>query len=231
MTSLDLPREHLRQLARAGFALLLLASAAPSHAAAAIYRITGDLVFHAVKGKFSVTVDEADLTSVLTEDQLIPGPASTLPAGSWFGYDILTAEVTLGSVALDETHARRNSANGGGPTAKLYIEGAPIGPKVGKFLVSFQDCPRSADLGEATESSSGQGMFTRAYFNDGVNKHIGSYRNVVVTEMVGSGVKVDLGSAAASAPERSSLLLFAAVLLVGAATLRWIMMRKGDAVE
>lgn len=136
------------------FALLTLFALAcfASQTHAGIYSITGDLFDNTPTkiGEFEIVIDEADLAITLTSDGLL-APLAIEP---WYGYDVLSASVTLAGYSWDQTSVfAQETPIGSSPTAQFWIEGVPItGLDTEDILVFFQDSNGYVSIGFGTGS-------------------------------------------------------------------------------
>ncbi len=145
------------------FAVVLTACVAGS-TSADLFRVTGDLFDNTPtkRGSFEIVIDEADLTSTLTNAEPRLFPLETEP---WYGYDVTSATLTFDGFTLTDQTADivPQEPNSLGPTAEFYIEGAPIADlDTESFLFGLtpdlNTFPSFILLGLSTTSDNGNGV-------------------------------------------------------------------------
>lgn len=111
------------------------------HAHAAVFTVAGDLFDNSSTkiGEFEIQIDEADLTITMTSAH--PSLAAPLAIEPWYGYDVLSASVSLFDYSWTEASVLPTEPPvGGGPTAEFWIEGAPIADlDTEDFMIFFDD--------------------------------------------------------------------------------------------
>ncbi|MEM6394183.1 MAG: PEP-CTERM sorting domain-containing protein [Planctomycetota bacterium] len=159
---------------------------APLAAAQPFYRVTGDLFDNtpAQVGTLVIDIDPNGLTDLVTNADL--GPSEQLEIEPWYGYDVLSATVTIDGFTWTTDDVLLSLLPFGGPQqAQFWIEGVPIDQldteDFGLNVVDTDNSLAVALIGNLT------GDFTQALAND-VSWNsplstgaLGSYQNVNVT--------------------------------------------------
>lgn len=125
-----------------------------SAASAGVFTITGQLLDNTPTqiGAFEILIDEADLTQTITSGDV----SFPLQIEPWYGYDVLSASVSLDGYSWTEASASAQEPPiGPGPEAEFWIEGVPIDQLTTEdFMVVFDDSTALLLLGFGTGSDS-----------------------------------------------------------------------------
>ncbi|MEM9020894.1 MAG: PEP-CTERM sorting domain-containing protein [Planctomycetota bacterium] len=159
---------------------------APLATAQPFFRVTGNLFDDspAQIGTFVIDIDPNGFTDLVTNADL--GPSEQLEIEPWYGYDVLSATVTIDGFTWTTADMVLSLLPFGGPQqAQFWIEGAPIeGLDTEDFGLNLEDTDNSlavARIGNPTGDltqvlTSEVGWDSPLSLGGG-----GSYQNVIVT--------------------------------------------------
>ncbi|MEM9348050.1 MAG: PEP-CTERM sorting domain-containing protein [Planctomycetota bacterium] len=159
---------------------------APLAAAQPFYRVTGDLFDNnpAQVGTFVIDIDPNGLNDLVTNADL--GPSEQLEIEPWYGYDVLSATVTIDGFTWTTADVVLSLLPFGGPQqAQFWIEGAPIDQldteDFGLNLVDTDNSLASVLIGNPTGDLT-QVLTSEVAWNSPISfGSLGDYQNVTVT--------------------------------------------------